>query len=408
MSKKILYISYDGMTDPLGQSQVLPYLASLATAGYEFTIISFEKRNRFEKDKANIERIVKASGIKWKPLLFSKNPPFLSKVYDRWKLKQTIKKLFRDQQFDMIHCRSYVAAEIGLWAKKKYGTKFLFDMRGFWADEKIDSGQWNLSNPLYKWAYNHYKKREKDFLLNADAVVSLTHAAKNEMHNKPDYKNVEIDVIPCCADLDHFDFHHINPDFTNGLREQLGIKATGKVITYLGSVGGWYMTKEMFSFFKELLLQYPGYTMLVLTKDDADNVKNEAAQYGIPAEKIIVRYAGRNELPDYLSLSDCSIFFIRPTYSKMASSPTKHAELMGMGIPVICNNIGDTGHVIEDTQTGIVINNFNEKEYRQVVAKMPELLAIDKNKIREGAFKYFDLEKGAGEYLQIYKRLLKD
>jgi glycosyltransferase involved in cell wall biosynthesis len=137
-------------------------------------------------------------------------------------------------------------------------------------------------------------------------------------------------------------------------------------------------------------------------------VKNEAAEYGISAEKIIVRYAGRNELPDYLSLSDCSIFFIRPTYSKMASSPTKHAELMGMGIPVICNNIGDTGHVIEDTQTGIVINNFNENEYRQVAAKMPELLIIDKNKIREGAFKYFDLEKGAGEYLQIYKRLLKD
>jgi len=81
---------------------------------------------------------------------------------------------------------------------------------------------------------------------------------------------------------------------------------------------------------------------------------------------------------------------------------------MGMGIPVICNNIGDTGQVIEDTQTGIVINNFNEDEYRKVAAKMPQLLAIDKNKIREGAFKYFDLEKGAGEYLQIYKKLLKD
>ncbi len=31
----ILYISYDGMTDPLGQSQVLPYLKGLAKKGYK-------------------------------------------------------------------------------------------------------------------------------------------------------------------------------------------------------------------------------------------------------------------------------------------------------------------------------------------------------------------------------------
>jgi glycosyltransferase involved in cell wall biosynthesis len=92
----------------------------------------------------------------------------------------------------------------------------------------------------------------------------------------------------------------------------------------------------------------------------------------------------------------------------MASSPTKHAELMGMGIPVICNDIGDTGFVINDTQTGIVINRFDGEEYNKTVQRMPWLLSISKETIREGAFKYFDLEKGAGEYLSIYKRILKN
>jgi hypothetical protein len=50
--------------------------------------------------------------------------------------------------------------------------------------------------------------------------------------------------------FDHFNYHHINKEFAAGLREQMGIRAEQKVITYLGSVGGWYMTKEMFSFFK--------------------------------------------------------------------------------------------------------------------------------------------------------------
>jgi glycosyltransferase involved in cell wall biosynthesis len=406
--KRILYISYDGMTDPLGQSQVLPYLSALSSQGYHFTIISFEKKLRYEKEHSIIERIAAASAICWKPLTFSKNPPVLSKIYDRWKLKQVVKDLIRKEKFDMVHCRSYVAAEIGLWAKKKFGIKFLFDMRGFWADEKVDSGQWNLKNPLFRYVYRHYKSREKLFLLAADGIVSLTDAARIEIHSKKEYENLAIDVIPCCADLEHFNFHHIDKSFTNGLREQTGIQPESKIITYLGSIGGWYMIREMFSFFRQLLNKRPEFVMLMMTKDDPDKVMQQAKEAGIPADKITVRYAGRNELPDYISLSDCSIFFIRPTYSKIASSPTKHAELMAMGIPVICNDIGDTGKIITETKTGLVVKEFTEQAYETIIDQMPQLLSIDKEHIRKAAFKYFDLEKGAADYLKLYQKIFSN
>jgi len=406
--KRILYISYDGMTDPLGQSQVLPYLAALSSQGYHFTVISFEKKQRYEKEHAIIEGIAAASAICWMPITFSKNPPVLSKIYDRWRLKQTVKRLFRKEKFDLVHCRSYVAAEIGLWAKKKLGVKFLFDMRGFWADEKVDSGQWNLKNPVFKYVYRHYKSNEKLFLLAADGIVSLTDAARNELRSKTEYQKLVIDVIPCCADLDHFNYHHINKSFTNGLREQTGIQQHNKIITYLGSIGGWYMIKEMFAFFRELLKKHPEFVMLMMTKDDPDKVMQQAKEAGIPADKIMVRYAGRNELPDYISLSDCSIFSIRPTYSKVASSPTKHAELMAMGIPVICNDIGDTGKIINETRTGLVVTEFTDSAYGTVIEKIPELLTIEKEHIRKAAFKYFDLEKGAADYLRLYQKIFSN
>ena len=44
MAANILYLSYDGMTDPLGQSQVLPYLAGLSKKGFRFHLISFENK----------------------------------------------------------------------------------------------------------------------------------------------------------------------------------------------------------------------------------------------------------------------------------------------------------------------------------------------------------------------------
>lgn len=405
MAKKVLYISYDGMTDPLGQSQVLPYLIALSGHGYEFTILSFEKKARFEKEKNIINSICQNSGIKWIPLRYTKTPPVLSKMYDRWRMTRTSSALYKKYKFDLIHCRSYIAAEMGLKLKKKYGVKFLFDMRGFWPEEKIDSGQWNLNNPIYRRAYRHYKKKEKEFLNNADGIISLTAAAKRVLLANMDFMKLDVRVIPCCADLEHFNFDIIDKGEASRLREELGA-GTNKILTYLGSLGGWYMTKEMFLFFKKVLIKYPDFVMLMLTKDDPEKVSYLATEAGIPPGRIKTRYAVRKELPAYLSLSDLSIFFIRPSFSKIASSPTKHAELMGMGVPVVCNDIGDTGMIVEETNTGLVVKEFTEEEYDRVIENLDGLMTIPREKIRAAAFQYFNLENGVSEYLKLYEKIL--
>jgi glycosyltransferase involved in cell wall biosynthesis len=406
VNKKVLYISYDGMTDPLGQSQVLPYIIELSKKGYQFTILSFEKKKRYDAERNIIEKITSEASIKWEPLFFTSNPPILSKIYDRWQLKRKTFKLHRQEKFDLVHCRSYIASEAGLQLKRKKGVKFLFDMRGFWADERVDNGQWNLRKSFYKKLYDHYKRKEKEFLLNADGIVSLTKAGKDYLLSKPGYKNLSIEVIPCCADLDHFDFNKISSQRSEELSNELGISPGKKVITYLGSIGGWYMTHEMFAFYKRLLLKHPDFVLLILTKDDKVSVINEAATEGIPADKIFVTYAPRDKVPAYLGISNCSIFFIRPTFSKTASSPTKHAELMGMGIPVICNDIGDTGNIIEETKTGVVVKNFTDNDYDKAIEQLEDLLKIPKEFIRKAAFEYFDLKRGAEKYAALYSKIL--
>lgn len=396
------------MTDPLGQSQVLPYLALLSKKGYQITLLSFEKRNRYASERGIIEKITGDAAIKWVPLFFTSRPPILSKMYDRWHMKQKAFQLCKKEHFDIVHCRSYISAEVGLALKKRYGVKFLFDMRGFWADEKVDCGQWDQSKALYRRIYRHYKKMENHFLLNADGIVSLTQAAKDVMLNKPEYKSLSIQVIPCCADLGHFDFSSIDTDKTNSLKKEMGIPGDKKVITYLGSLGGWYMTDEMFSFFKRFLISDPGMVMLMLTKDEPSKVLEEAAARGIPREKIFVRYATRPVLPGYLSMSDYSIFFIRPTFSKTASSPTKHAELMSMGIPVICNDIGDTGHIIETSHTGVVVRKFSDESYDQAIHELTSTPLPSRSTIRKEAFNYFDLNKGSEKYADLYKNILNE
>jgi glycosyltransferase involved in cell wall biosynthesis len=271
----------------------------------------------------------------------------------------------------------------------------------------VDNGQWNLQKPFYKRLYQFYKKKENDFLLQADGIVSLTQAGKDHLLSQEAYQQLSITVIPCCADLQHFDYHNVSPDEIMAQKAQLGIPAQAKVITYLGSVGGWYMTKEMFDFFALLSAKYPEYVMLVLTKDDPSVVKQEAQNSGVSPQKLFVTYSSRQQLPTYLGMCESSVFFIRPTFSKKASSPTKHAELMGMGIPVICNDIGDTGHIIHSTQTGIVINGFSREELSSAVDQYDELRGISKAAIRACAQELFDLEAGAEKYYQLYQTILE-
>lgn len=402
--KKVLYISYDGMTDQLGQSQVLPYLIGLSKEGYEFTLLSFEKKDKFRKSANLIQAICKENNIRWEYEFFSHRPPVLSKIYDSWKIKKRVVQLHLENQFSFTHCRSYVAASSGFHLLTKHKVPFLFDMRGFWVDERVDNGQWNLKNPVYRIAYNLYKKKEKKYFRYAAHIISLTEKGKEELVNNYSVEENRVSVIPCCADLNHFDYNKILPGQIEQIKEKLGIKKYDKVLSYLGSLGGWYLTDEMLDFFKVMVLLLPSVKFLFITHDKKENIVNRAIAKGIRPEAIIVIPAARHEVPLFLSISNWSIFFIKDAYSKKASSPTKQGEIMAMGIPIVCNDIGDTGRIIEDSGAGMVVRQFSDIYYKQVVECMNKLEDLDKSIIRESAFNYYDLSKGVATYKKVYNK----
>ncbi len=395
------------MTDPLGQSQVIPYLKKLSAQGYQFTILSVEKKDKFEKNGSLIRKILSEAGIQWETLFFTSSPPVLSKIYDQNRLNAKARQLHSAHKFDFIHCRSYVAAAAALKLKKKTGVPFLFDMRGFWVDERVDSGLWNLSNPLYNLFYKTYKRKEKNYFAASAHIISLTEKGKQELVKNYNVTAEKVTVIPCCADLAHFDFNRFTAGQKNELRNEWGIGSGTKIISYLGSLGGWYMTDEMLDFYAIMRKQISNTRFLFITHDAREKIVALAATKGIPEEEILVKPASREQVPLFLSISNWAVFFIKDLYSKKASSPTKQGEIMGMGVPLICNDIGDTGSIVEKTKTGAVIDGFNETVYKNVAGKMNELEQIAKQHIRESAFAYYDLEKGAESYLLSYKEVLK-
>lgn len=407
---RVLFLSYDGLTDPLGQSQILPYLMGLTKFGHHFTIISSEKPDRFESKKQKIYDAIKHYPIEWVPLHYHKNPPVLSSVYDYRAMYRTAINLHKHGKFDIVHTRPGIPALAGLRLKKKHGIKFLNDVRGFWADERVDGKLWNLKNPLYKNIYNFFKKKEKECLQLNNYTTCLTYAAKEEMIKWNLLENnTEIEVIPCSVDLELFNPCTITDSSKQQLRQQLSISEDDFIISYLGSVGTWYMIDEMFIFFKSVLKKNKKSKFLIITPStDHSRIKEFAAKYQVNQDRIILKELDRKDVPLHLSLSNSSVFFIKPCYSKISSSPTKHGEIMAMGIPSITNpGVGDLKEITEKYHSGLLVENFNQNEFDAVVDKMLGQ-QFDSNKIREGAKEYYSLDKAIHKYQKVYKKILEE
>lgn len=406
MSKKILYITYDGLTDPLGQSQILPYLQGLSKHGYQFTILSFEKPDRLAREGNLINQLTKASGINWVPLTFTTQPPLLSKFYDAVRMRNKAVSLHKANSFDMVHCRSYLAADVGLHLKKKFGVKFFFDMRGFWADEKKD-GSWNMSSPIYKRVYNYYKTKEGQYLQHADYIISLTNAGKQEMQRWTSFHpQVPVQVIPCCTDMEHFSL--TSAEQKKAARQKLNIASDALVLSYLGSIGTWYMLDEMLALFSHIKAKYINSKFLFVTHTSSKVILEKAASFHIQSSDLIITEAPRKEVPALIKASDINISFIRPVYSKISSSPTKLGEVLSMGIPVITNSgVGDVEQTVTEIDGGLVLNEFNETSYQKAVKEIPNLLARQPENIRKNAEGIFSLEKGVQKYLACYSAVFR-
>lgn len=395
MSTGVLYISYDGMLEPLGQSQVLAYLERLAP-GRRIHLLSFEKAEdwadapRREALRARIH----AAGIVWHPRRYHKRPSALATAWDVMVGVVAGLWLAWRHRLSIVHARSYVPALMALVLKRLAGLRFLFDMRGFWADERVDGRLWPRDGHMYRIA----KWCERRFLLNADHVVSLTHAGVAEMQAF-DYlqgRMPPVTVIPTCADLSRFvpiDGQRDPRSFTLG---------------YVGSAGTWYLFDAAVAAFVALRALRPDARLLVVNRGEHDHIRACLRSAGIPESCVELRRADPSEMPLLMARMDATVFFIKPVFSKQASAPTKLGELLGCGVPVLANaGVGDMATILAEDEVGVAVSSFDAESLQQGVRDLLALAAEPDIRERcvDSARRHFALDAGVSNYAAIYDGL---
>lgn len=404
--KSVLYISYDGMTDALGQSQVIPYMCGLSRLGYQITILSCEKKQRFRKLYPAIKEQLDKAGIRWEYLYFSTRPPLLSKLWDIERLKAKAVRLHKRSNFSIVHCRSYMASLVGLLLKKRFGVPFIFDMRGFWADERVDGGVWNMANPIYPKLYRYFKRVEKKCLLTADATVCLTKSGIREMQTW-DYVNpgvaAKIHHITTCCDI--FSFH-----LSLGEKKQRQFDEKDIRFVYIGSIGPWHSYDQLTAFIKIAYEYLPGSFFKLIINTGQEAIEKFIAQNNFRRDRFDIKSIPHKQVPEALMGTDIAFFFNPQQYSKIACSPTKMGEMLSAGLPVITGPaVGDVDELVINNNIGCIIKEFNGKT---VLAALQKVIDMCKNgrpavmdRCLQAAESYYSLSKGIEKYKSIYQRL---
>jgi glycosyltransferase involved in cell wall biosynthesis len=409
--KRVLFISYNGMLDPLGQSQVLPYLRELSNLGVHFTLLSFEQPAALMTQGADrieaLRRQLAEQKIEWHWLRYHQTPSLPATIFDVVNGIRYGRRLVRQNRIDLVHARSHIAATIALSLKRSFGLKMVFDVRGLMADEYVDANHWRKESVPYRLT----KAMERRGFKDSEGVVTLTEAIWpiiKEWEGLRGRENVVHAVVPCCADLELFRFRESDREQR---RREMGL-ADRFVLVYSGSIDGWYLTEEMVDFFATATRRRPDAHVLWITPGKHERIRSLMQQRGIPNDRYTVIAAASHEVPSYLSASDVGVAFIKPCFSKLASSPTKYAEYLACGLPLVINaGIGDSDALVLEESAGVLIDEFSENEYQSAAAHVEGLLrdqAGTRALTRDVAERLFDVQKvGVERYARLYEAVLK-
>ena len=190
----------------------------------------------------------------------------------------------------------------------------------------------------------------------------------------------------------------------------MGYDEKDKIIIHTGTVSGWYNFEAEVKLIKEMMKQDDNIHFLILNKKEHSFIKKITSQYQLLADKIKITSSPFDEMYKYLNIADASIFFIKPSYSKQASAPTKFAENVACHLPSITNiGVGDMEFYLKQYKVGILVDlsklNDNLKDVEREILEQLEHQPFKKADYQKLFNQHFDKDRAVQKYQVIYKQL---
>jgi len=365
----LTYATVDSLSEGVGSSQIAPLMEKLAIQGMKINLITFEKVT----PAFPLEDRMKTAGIEWTRIPFGNSGPLGG-------LARTIQLARRMPSSDVVHARSDFPA---VAARISGQSRILWDVRSLWADQR----KFIEENPLKRGLLSLYEPFEKIACNSSLAVSTLTKAVVpilEERHkNLPKLRT----VVPTAVDLDRFKFSPLMPSIIRGL--------------YSGTYNKYYDLDLSRKFIEELKKLIPCEVDWARPKESQIAKLNAGENKSFSATQPEMA----NLMRDYsFGMSICRE---DAGPSLKAAMPTKIAEFLAIGRPVVVNSgLGDCDEIIKNGEIGVVLRRDDDLR-----CKALELIEIcndtqTPSKCRQIATEYFSLTSGVDKYLDVYRCML--
>jgi glycosyltransferase involved in cell wall biosynthesis len=171
-------------------------------------------------------------------------------------------------------------------------------------------------------------------------------------------------IIYGAADSNHF---YYSEEIRKRKREEWGI-INKIVLVYVGMLDKvWQIPDKIFQFAADLKRSIPDLFFMIITP----NIKIAeilCRKYGLSKNDTMIEEATQDNLKEYLNASDFGLLLRENTLVNNVASPTKFAEYLLCGLPVIISEgIGDYSEFTINKNVGIVIRN-NDINFERIVS----------------------------------------
>lgn len=256
-------------------------------------------------------------------------------------------------------------------------TKIIIDIHGAAAEEAAYQGE----SIECVSAYRNYERRAVE---SVDYIICQSDEMKRYIVNEYDVDACKICVYRCGVDINHFRIDDVK---RKTIREKLGFSENDIVFVYSGGLHPWQRVGEALDLFEKYHVINRASKFLVLTgsgeelhemikKKGIDNSNNHIVSMCLPFV----------EVPDYLNACDVA-FLLRHNHTMNAvASPTKLAEYLACGLPVISSRVSMKWVTPEAMKFVIVEEDMSDVE---------DITRVVKNTYRN------DVSKYAAEYLSL-------
>jgi len=296
--------------------------------------------------------------------------------------------ILRGGKYNVVHSRSYFAGMIAQWAKKLTGARHVFDPRGPFAEEGLQSGFWHEGDSTH----NFWLKVERELMCESDAVVAVT----------PDYKRAFIEFgarkvvfVPNRGDVRHFAEQS----------KQTILPETPVMLFFGGMDGAWYHPSRVGQFYLALKADVPDLKLKLISRANPQMVADGLGKVGVAESDWTLESRLPEEMPEHIASGTFGLMLgLRPS----GNWPVKFAEYMACGVPVVVEELVGK-HItvpVEKWGLGIVVDMDDEASFKQI-SGLISVRTEYSQRCREFALKRLDMSRSSAQYARLYRQLLE-